>query len=381
VLGVEPARLPPAAFDDPLAALEQAVLPALRRAPCLVSFSGGRDSSAVLAVAARLARREQLPLPIPATNRFPGHDDTEESEWQERVVAHLRLDDWIRVDARGDLDCLGPVARRVLRRHGLLWPCNAHFHVPLFEAARGGSLLTGVGGDEVFTDSQWSHALGVMGGAVRPQPRDVLPVGLALAPRPLRRTVLRRRTTHPCSWLRPDASKALRNALADQAADEPLRWASRLRWRRGLRYLEAGDESLRLLAGDADVRLLHPLLDEGFCASLSALPRRERFADRTEGMRRLFGELLPAEVLARRTKASFDSVFWADESRAFAERWQGEAVDEDIVDAEELAAAWRGPEPDPRSFTLLQAVWLALDERAGGSAPEPVEQVLDGAGK
>jgi asparagine synthetase B (glutamine-hydrolysing) len=380
VLGVEPARLPPAAFDDPLAALEQAILPALRRAPCLVSFSGGRDSSAMLAVATRLARREQLPLPIPATNRFPGHAETEESEWQERVVAHLRLNDWIRIDAGGDLDCVGPVARRVLRRHGLLWPCNAHFHVPLLEAARGGSLLTGVGGDEVFTDSQWSHALGVLSGAVRPEPRDVLPIGLALAPRPLRRAVQRRRTTHPCSWLRPHASRALRNALADQAADEPLRWAGRLRWRRGLRYLEAGDESLRLLAEDEGVHLVHPLLDRGFCASLSALPRGERFADRAEGMRRLFGDLLPADVLTRRSKASFDSVFWADESRAFAERWQGEAIDEGIVDAEELAEVWREPEPDPRSFTLLQAVWLALDAR-GGSARQPAEQVLDGVGK
>jgi asparagine synthetase B (glutamine-hydrolysing) len=380
VLGVEPARLPPAAFGDPVAALEHAILPALRRAPCLVSFSGGRDSSAVLAVATRLARRERLPLPTPATNRFPGHADTEESQWQERVVAHLRLDDWIRVDARGDLDCVGPVARRVLRRHGLLWPCNAHFHVPLLEAARGGSLLTGVGGDEVFTDSQWSHALGVLSRAVRPEPRDVLPIGLALAPRPLRRAVLRRRTTHPCSWLRPHASRALRNALADQAADEPLRWADRLRWRRGLRYLEAGDESLRLLAEDEGVHLVHPLLDHGFCASLSALPRGDRFADRAEAMRRLFGDLLPAEVLTRRSKASFDSVFWADESRAFAERWHGEAIDEGIVDAEELAGVWRGPEPDPRSFTLLQAVWLALEGR-GGSAREPAEQVLDGVGK
>ena len=55
-----PAAGPP---EDPLEALEAAVRPALERSPCVVSFSGGRDSSAVLAVATQVARREGLPLP------------------------------------------------------------------------------------------------------------------------------------------------------------------------------------------------------------------------------------------------------------------------------------------------------------------------------
>jgi asparagine synthase (glutamine-hydrolysing) len=79
------------------AAFEAALLPALRRAPCLVSFSGGRDSSAVLAVAAHVARREGLPLPIPATIHFPHAGGTQETEWQEQVIGHLGLEDWHRV--------------------------------------------------------------------------------------------------------------------------------------------------------------------------------------------------------------------------------------------------------------------------------------------
>ena len=37
-----------------------------------------------------------------------------------------------------ELDSVGPVAQAVLRRHGPLWPFNAHFHMPLLERASGG---------------------------------------------------------------------------------------------------------------------------------------------------------------------------------------------------------------------------------------------------
>src|SRR5438874_582354 len=55
---------------DPLTALERACLPALERPPCVVSFSGGLDSSVVLAAAGRAARRAGLAEPIPVTHRF-----------------------------------------------------------------------------------------------------------------------------------------------------------------------------------------------------------------------------------------------------------------------------------------------------------------------
>ncbi|HLF44659.1 MAG TPA: hypothetical protein VJA46_14195, partial [Acidimicrobiia bacterium] len=41
---------------DPLAVLEKLLLPALESPPCFVEFSGGRDSSALLAVAVDVAR-------------------------------------------------------------------------------------------------------------------------------------------------------------------------------------------------------------------------------------------------------------------------------------------------------------------------------------
>src|SRR5688500_6592886 len=62
--------------------LERAVLDAVARPPCFVSFSGGRVSSAVLALASHVARTEGLPLPILATNVFPAVALADENRWQ-----------------------------------------------------------------------------------------------------------------------------------------------------------------------------------------------------------------------------------------------------------------------------------------------------------
>ena len=360
---------------SPAEALERAVLPALRRPPCLVSFSGGRDSSAVLAVAAHVARREGLPLPIPATNRFPDAPDSDEAEWQEQVVSDLRLDDWARLDFRSELDCLGPIATASLRRHGLLWPFNAYFHVPLLRLAAGGSLLTGIGGDELLSPSAWARVYDVTHGRARPTPRDVLRTGFMIAPRAVRRRVLQRRPPLEYGWLQPGARRAFVDRWAAQSASEPVRWKAHVAWVGTFRYLDVGLSSLRLLAGDDDVRISHPLLDPLLVQSLGALPRRARFRDRDAGMRLLVGDLLPPALLSRSTKASFDAAFWSDHSRAFAAEWDGSGVDEDVVDVDELRREWLSESPDPRSYTLAQATWLG---RSAGSG-HGLEQAVDGA--
>jgi asparagine synthetase B (glutamine-hydrolysing) len=361
--------------DAPLRAFESAVLPALRRAPCLVSFSGGRDSSAVLAIATATARRDGLALPIPVTNVFPGAAATDESEWQERVVSHLGLEDWVRLEHDDELDCVGSVATDVLRRQGLVFPFNAHFHVPLLRLAAGGSLLTGIGGDEALSPSSWSRVVDVLRSRVRPQPRDILRVGFALSPQVVRRAILRRGQLGPAyAWLKPAARRAFTNALVAQAASEPLAWAAHIDWMRRLRYLRIGLGSLRLLASDDDVQMSHPFLDRGFANALARMPRDERFASRTAAMHALFGTLLPTEILERSSKTEFDEAFWGKPSRAFAAAWDGKGVDGELVDAEALAVEWASPEPDPRSFLLAQSVWLAQERRSSNR----VEQAVHG---
>jgi asparagine synthetase B (glutamine-hydrolysing) len=368
-LVLPPARRAPALprlapGTTPRAAFEAAILPALERSPCLVSFSGGRDSSAVLATAAHLARREGLPLPVPVTHRFPGAN-TQETEWQEQVIAHLGLDDWLRLDGAGELDCVGPVAVEVLRRHGLLWPCNAYFHAPIFAAAAGGAVLTGVGGDEAFSPSSWAHAFDVLRLRARPGPRNLLQVAFAFSPRPVKRTLIRRWLPEVCPWLRPAARSRIEAFVAAEAASEPLRWRRRYRDLADSGYLEICLESLAALAGDHDVRLAHPFHDAHFLAALAALPRRERPASRTEAMRMLVGDLLPEPVLSRSTKARFDDVFWTEHARALVADWQGEGVDPEIVDIDRLRAEWASPTPEAHTFTLLQWVWLTRARAAG----------------
>jgi asparagine synthase (glutamine-hydrolysing) len=87
--GFVPGALPqsdrPRNIGHPADALRAALRPALERAPCVIGFSGGRDSSLLLALAVHEARRHGLALPIAVTLEFDG-EDSREREWQELVL-------------------------------------------------------------------------------------------------------------------------------------------------------------------------------------------------------------------------------------------------------------------------------------------------------
>lgn len=357
-------------FATPRQALDAAVRPALERPPCLVSFSGGRDSSLILAVAVGAARREGLDLPIPATLRFPGAHETEEAEWQETVVASLGIQDWLRVEPRHELDVVGPQATRILRRHGLLWPFNAHFHVPLLRAARGASLLTGVGGDEIFGETYWDRVNAARARGLRLQPKDALRLGFGLAPRPFRRAFLRRHFPVRLPWLRPSAVRQLAEDWANEAAQERRRYGERPSWWLRTRAARLSLASLALLARESRVLLVHPFTDASVAHAISRTPSMAA-ADRSERMRIALGEDILAGIFARRSKASFDSVFWGPHARRFVAEWDGEGVDPEIVDRDVLRSVWQSEVPPPHSYTLLQSVWLAQATAGMSGAGSP----------
>jgi Asparagine synthase len=330
----------------------------------MVSFSGGRDSSAVLATAVDAARREGLPLPVPVTIRFPDAPLTEEARWQERVIAHLGLEQWVKVDVGGgEMDLVGPLAIRIFERHGLVFPANMAFVEATLKAAHGTCLLTGMGGDDLFVEWRWRELADALDGRRRINHWDLLDAGYLFMPRRVRAALDRRYLKPPPpGWLRPLALERARTALSGERFGEPLRWAPWLRWCAGRVHLRAVKAAFELLADDAGTRVAHPLLDPEFIAALGAAGGATGLGDRATIMVDVFGDVLPEDVCRRPAKATFGEVYWTDHSRAFAAQWDGGGVDPELVDPAALRREWSKPEPDTRSWLLLQSAWLAQHE-------------------
>ncbi len=359
-----PAPHLPRAASEPLAALEAAVAPALRRPPCLVSFSGGVDSSLVLAVAISVARRRGLPEPIPITWRFTGAPAAGESRWQELAIAALQVDDWERPMAGGELDFVGPVAQRVLARHGLLHPANAYLHAPLLERAVGGTLLTGIGGDQVLGLWRGRALADVFAGRRRPARRLPLMLARACAP-PAVVAARERRRTPAWPWLRQAARREATGALARERAAEPAGWAPHLHWQMSRRDTVILAATLRRLAEGCGAAVVNPLLEPCFVAALARAGGRLGYGDRRATIAALFGNVLPRALLDRRDKAIFDEVVWGEATRTLTSAWDGGAVDERLVDRDALQAEWATGEPSVRTALLVQQVWL--ETHTGGA--------------
>jgi asparagine synthetase B (glutamine-hydrolysing) len=340
-------------------ALELAVLSALQRPPCVVSFSGGRDSSTVLAVAAHVAAKEGLPPPLPVTLRFPKDAGSQESEWQELVVRHLGLPAWERRLFDEELEVVGPYADAVLRRHGLLYPLNTHFHAPILEHARGGSLLTGIGGDEVLSATRYRRLNSVMHGSESPRPRDVLSIVGAYGPAWIRRLALSRHDEYWLPWLTPSANHELRRWRTHIGASAEVRWdrwVARVWWQDRGRVM--GERSIAAIAAEQQALAVHPLTHPTFLATAARERGAIGFPSRREALDALAGDLLPAGFSARKTKASFNHSFFGSGSRKLAEAWDGTGFDPGVVDADGLRRAWREPLVDGRSKWLLQVLHL-----------------------
>jgi hypothetical protein len=351
-------------------ALAEAVLPALKRSPCVVSFSGGIDSSAVLALAVSVARERGLEDPIPISLRFPSVRSTQESAWQELVVSHLGLSDWQRIDIGPELDFLGEAARAGLAAHGLLWPANAHFHVPVFARAAGGSVLTGLDGDGLFRSWRWQRARSAVVHPETAVPRDALRALLAFSPPLLRGVAVFSRLPDHRPWLRPAARWRLRTMLALEAGKEPNRWDARVEWYARRRYLKLGVHSLALLAHAHDVQVVHPLLDPRVLSALVMRGGRTGYGTREQAIGILLGDLLPSELLRRQSKGEFGRALWGEQARTFAADWDGRGLDLALIDPEALTVAWQAENPPLSAATLLQAAWLET-RRNARPAPSP----------
>lgn len=358
VNGYDPVPLPAGPHPEPRRVLDRILLAHLRRSPCLVAFSGGRDSSVLLAAAVGLARREGLPLPVPVTLSYPDAAGADESAWQQSVLSYLGLTERIVLTVHDEHDPLGPVGTPVLRRHGLVWPPNFTPTYRMLNQARGGVLLTGEGGDETFGLKRITPLTRILSGRGRAPAAIYRDTARMLAPIALRRrAAMRDRYRRP--WLRPAAEELLARRDADDLTAYSLH-AARNTWQLATRRCaRIGYETMRVLAAEIDTEYVQAFAEPDLVASVAAAGGRWGWTGRTATMRGLFGELLPREVLERRTKALFVNAVFRRYTREFARTWDGTGIDTDLVDPDALRANWLSESPHAPTMSLLQQAWLA----------------------
>lgn len=362
VNGYDTVGFPDGPHASPRQVLDRMLLTYLCAAPCLVAFSGGRDSSVLLAAAVSLAHREGLPLPVPVTLTYPDAEETNETIWQRAVLAHLGIRERIELTVRDEHDPLGPVATPVLRRHGLVWPPNFAPTLRMMDQARGGVLLTGEGGDETFGLKRITPLTKVL------KTRGRVPFGVyqdvarSLAPAALRRrSALRDRYHRP--WLRQATEEMLAARDAEDSSAYVLH-AGRNTWQFATRRCaRIGYETIRMLGSEMDVEYVQAFAEPDMVASVAAAGGFWGWTGRTAAMRVLFGDLLPREVLERRTKATFGNAVFTRYTREFARGWDGSGVDTDLVDPAALRENWLSVAPHAPSMTLIQQAWLATNPR------------------
>lgn len=339
----------------PRAVLEALVRPAVARGNCVVLFSGGRDSSALLALATHVARTIGADDPIPVSVRHPKAPLSDESGWQRVVLAHLSLREHRVLEFNGDQSYLGAAATSGLTRHGLVWPAALQTHEAIYKHLDPGPMITGEGGDLVISGRRVTslaralrsrHARTALGAAAE-----------ALLPR----REWRRRIddgVRAWRWLTDAGRRRLRDHLADERR-EPLPWRRALPDVAGRRPPRFSAHNFVEVAREFELDATNPFDEGDFIFALADAGGIRGLGDRTDVMRFLFSDLLPDAVLARTTKAAFNETRWLEGEREFAREWAGAGVDHDLVDAELLRSEWLSERPHPLAAYLMQGAWLA----------------------
>jgi asparagine synthase (glutamine-hydrolysing) len=349
---------------DPISVLREQARLLLATPPCVVAFSGGRDSSALLATLADVARRDGLAPPIAVTARWDDDPASDERAWQEEVIATIGVRDWEIIRPGTDLDLLGEEAQDALGRLGLMWPAPAYALRPLMRRAAGGTFVSGEGGDEAFGLWPYGRLWDAVRHAQRPRRSDVRALALGCAPRPVRRWRMRHTRPPYQTWLRPEAFARLALAQSEEQIDDPLRFDRYQVVSRRRRSTDLSLRTLEDLCALEGAQYVGPFLSERFLSALAGWGGALGRGDRTAVMSTLFVDVLPGPVLARTSKASFGAVFWGPASRRFAKEWDGAGVAEALVDSDALRDAWLASLPVYGAALPLQAAWLSAQRHA-----------------
>jgi hypothetical protein len=361
MLGTEPQPplpdLPEGAL--PLPILRNFLARALEGGNCYVSFSGGRDSTATLGLAADVARERGLPQPIPITMRFPAYSGKNEDEIQELVVSHLKLDDWIRLDFEDELELIGPIAQSAMLRHGLLFPASSHTMIPLGETIGRGRLVLGIGQGDFFSYWRLAKLSDVFLGKRRPTVRDAGLLAYALLPKAVRTAHAKRHPMLEMPWLRPEMAREARQATARRFTHGPLRCDHAIMVERTFRCHQGSLRCLKATSAETGTDIVVPYLDPDLQMAMVRTSGWRGRGSRGSVLRAQVGHLLPERALGRTDSTNFQRVLWGHRARAFAESWSGAGLDTEMVDPEVLRDEWLSDSPDFRTAGLLQLAWLS----------------------
>ena len=280
------------------------MLPAVTRPPAVVAFSGGVDSSLVLAAATSAARAHGLDDPIPATLRFPSATWTREDEWQEPVIASLGLADWERVELDQDLDLLGGLATGILDRHALVLPGQFAQHGAHRPPGRGRHI-----------PHRCRRRRRPWGVALAPPRRDCFAScpPMSAAPWGPARARGARWPSAPCRppcgagccrrgdaarcaipthndyrWLRTEGRLMVGAGLADWD-DQPVRWDEFVSWVDRRRTTMSYRRTLEVIGDDSGAAVCNPLIDRGFLGALAAGGGRLGYPDRAAAVTAIAG--------------------------------------------------------------------------------------------
>jgi hypothetical protein len=275
----------------------------------------------------------------------------------------------VRLSFTDELDAVGPVAQRALTRHGLLWPFNLHFHLPIIEAAAGGTVITGFGGDELGRSSASLSAERDLARRRVAGTRTGVHLAYRLSPPPVRwaRELTRRnglRSRFP--YLTAKARLQLQLALVKEHT-HPFGWGRLLRhWLWRSRYYQLCRANFEVMASHNDVTMVHPFVEPAVLSSLGESGRYAGFGDRKHLLDALMGDLLPPGFLERTTKGTYSVPLWTNASTDFAASWSGNGLDNSLVDPEAVRATWLTEGRTVMSTSMLQAAWLNDHPAAGG---------------